>query len=158
MWIKKSKYEELLDDIESLKDDVECSKYKYEKTQESVELLRVAVEDKKALKYATVQEYYSHKLLNAKWSKKAHVRKVNGWFDISRLEVLEYPFDTTPKIYPNDSIKQYHEWSDLKVSDTQVKINYFVFRPVKFYTPREQKVVIGWVNEADLKIEGEVND
>lgn len=47
MWIKRSKYEELLDDIESLKDDVKCSKYKYEKTQESIELLRVAVEDKK---------------------------------------------------------------------------------------------------------------
>lgn len=158
MWIKKSKYKELLDNIESLKDEAECSKYRNEKTQESIELLKVAVEDKKALKYATVQEYYSHKLLNAKWSKKAHVRKVNGWFDISRLQVLEYPFDTTTKIYTNDSIKQYHEWSDLKVSDTQVKINYFVFRPVKFYTAREQKVVIGWVNEADLKIEGEVND
>lgn len=83
---------------------------------------------------------------------------MNGWFDISRLEVLEYPFDTTTKIYPNDSIKQYHEWSDLKVSDTQVKINYFVFRPVKFYTVREQKVVMGWINEANLEIEGNNND
>lgn len=157
MWIKKSTYKELLDNIESLKDEAECSKYRNKKMQESIELLRVAVEDKKALKYATVQEYYYHKLLNAKWSKKAHLKRV-AIFELPRLEVLEYPFDTTTKIYPNDSIKQYYEWSDLKVSDTRVKINYFVFRPVKFYTAREQKVVIGWVNEANLKIEGEVND